>query len=402
MVYLNALLLLSLTTLTSSVLAAARQPYQRYRNSSIESTISSKAKSSKSKAKVETYTFVANTHRNLAVYYGKTSESLGAGQNLTSQCADPNIDIVILGFLLDILGPGDLPTMGINNTSGEMCELPNASMLAAGGTGLRRCASLQSQILTCQGLGKKVFISVGGAKGTQTFTSQAQAEQAATVLWDLFGSGTGQNLSLRPFGESVTVDGFDIDNETGDGTYYVEFAAKLRTLTKSQSAKQYYLSAAPACYYPNAGAPVEMLTQMDFVWPQFYAAPSCNLGTANFPTSFSAWSERLDTGNRPRLYIGGVAWVNGTGNGGYVAPQELNRTILSSVDSVGRDRFGGMMLWDGAFGHVTMDEETGLDIIGVAKASLLISGVTTTVKRAEGPAVLLPVVAAAVGFGLLS
>jgi chitinase len=291
------------------------------------------------------------------------------------QCADSNIDIVILGFLLNVLGPGDLPTMALNNTAGDLCEAPNASMLAAGGTAMRRCADLQSQILTCQSLGKKVFIGVGGAMGTQTFTSQVDAEKAADVLWNLFGSGTDMDLSLRPFGESVTVDGFDIDNETGDGSYYAEFAARLRTLTQSQNGKEYFLSAAPACYYPTGGggSPVAMLTQMDFVWPQFYGAPSCNIGTSGFNASLVAWSSRLDAGNKPRLYIGGVSWENGTTTGGYVPPQELNQTILSSVDTVGTSRFGGVMLWDAAYGHVTMDPETGLDIIGVAKQSLLMS-----------------------------
>lgn len=257
-------------------------------------------------------------------------------------------------------------------------------MLAANGTGMRRCADLQSQIVACQSLGKKVFISLGGAKGTQTFASQADAEQAANVLWNLFGSGADMNPSLRPFGQSVTVDGFDIDNETGDGSYYAEFVAKLRALTNSQSAKPYFLSASPSCYYPDggAGSPVAMLTQMDFVWPQFYGAPSCNIGTSGFNESLTAWSSRLDAGNKPRLYVGGVSWEDGTTTGGYVAPQELNQTILSSVETVGTSRFGGVMLWDAAYGHVTTDPQTGLDIIGVAKQSLLIS----LARRQEDPA----------------
>lgn len=351
-----------------------------------------------SKAAAAPYTFAANTHSNIAVYYGKTALSLQT--NLTAQCEDPNVDIVILGFLLNVLGPGNLPTMAINNTAGDMCELPDAAMLAAGGAGLKRCATLQGHIMACQSLGKKVFISLGGKRGTQTFVSQAEAEQAASVLWDLFGSGNGLDASLRPFGENVTVDGFDIDNETGNGSYYPEFVSKLRSLTKSQSLKQYFLSAAPACYVPNAGAPVEMLTQMDFVWPQFYGSVSCNIGTSNFTPSFTAWSSRLDAGNKPRLFIGGASWANATRTGGYVSPQQLNQTILSSVASVGTSRFGGVMLWDAAYGHVMTDPETGLDIIAVAKGSLLMSAANA--KRHQGPATLLPVVATVVGLGLLT
>jgi len=385
---LRIILFLCLGALANPVISAQpRHDLRRYDNSTFSS-----------KATAASYRFAADTHRNLAVYFGKTALSLQT--NLSAQCEDSNVDIVILGFLLNVLGPGGLPTMAINNTAGELCEPPNASMLAAGGTALKRCSTLQSHIVACQDLGKKVFISIGGAKGTQTFASQAEAEKAANVLWDLFGSGTGLNVSLRPFGESVTVDGFDIDNETGDGNYYPDFVTKLRSLTKSQSEKQYFLSAAPACYFPNPSAPVEMLTQMDFVWPQFYGSPSCNIGTSNFTNSFTTWSSRLDAGNKPRLFIGGASWSEATSTGGYVPPQQLNQTILSSVASVGTSKFGGVMLWDGAYGHTTMDPETGLDIIGVAKGSLLMSG--ANVKRKGGPNALFPVVATVVGLGLLA
>ncbi|KAH8904131.1 glycoside hydrolase [Coniochaeta sp. PMI_546] len=391
--------LLCLSIVTGSV-GAVLQPRARGAHGQLarygNATVSSSSKATGNSAS-STYTFDAQSHRNVAVYYGKTALSLDSSQNLTAQCADPNVDIVILGFLLNVLGPGNLPTMAINNTAGEMCEDPNATMLAAGATGLKRCATLQSHIQNCQGLGKKVFISVGGAKGTQTFASKAQAEQAAGVLWDLFGSGNGLDAGLRPFGAGLTLDGFDIDNETGDGSYYPDFAARLRNLINSQGVKRYYLSAAPACYYPNPGAPLEMLTQMDFVWPQFYGAPSCNIGTGNFPASFAAWSARLDAGNKPKLFIGGAAWANATSNGGYVPPQQLNQTILSSVKAVGKGRFGGVMLWDAAYGHTTMDPVTGLDIIGVAKGSLLMSA-----AKGKKPRAFLPIVAAVLGWEFLA
>ena len=314
--------------------------------------------------------FSATSHQNLAVYYGKTD--LSVTTDLTTICQDPSIDIVILGFLLNILGPGGLPTMALNNTNGELCEGPNASMLSAGGTNMRRCEKLEQGIKDCQAAGRKIFISVGGAKGTQFFSSQAEAETAATVLWDLFGHGTGLNKSLRPFGESTTVDGFDIDNETTSGNYWPEMAAKLRQLTNSQNEKKYFLSAAPACYFPTPAAPLQMLQMVDFVWPQFYGAPSCNLGSSNFFPSISAWADRLKpaSGPRPKLYIGGASWDGGA-KGGYVPAQELNRTIVETVDKLGTERFGGVMLWDAAYGVANVDAE-GRSIVEVAKESLLV------------------------------
>lgn len=153
------------------------------------------------------YKFNADSHRNLAVYYGKTD--LSQSQNLTSQCADPNIDIVILGFVTEILGLGGYPVLALNNTLGELCEPPNASMLDKGATGLKRCEALQQGMTDCQAMGKKVFISVGGANGDLAFSGAAEAERAAQMMWDLFGGGDGESAPLRPFG-SATVDGFDI------------------------------------------------------------------------------------------------------------------------------------------------------------------------------------------------
>jgi hypothetical protein len=51
-----------------------------------------------------------------------------------------------------------------------------------------------------------------------------------------------------------------------------------------------------------------MLTQIGFVWPQSYGAPSCNVGSSGFSSSLSTWTERLNAGNELHLYIGGASW----------------------------------------------------------------------------------------------
>lgn len=112
---------------------------------------------------------------------------------------------------------------------------------------------------------------------------------------------------------------------------------------------------------------------VDFVWPQFYGAPSCNLGSDGFSASLSGWATRLSngTGKLPRLFIGAPAWEEGATAGGYVRPSVFNTTIAVAVEVVGTERFGGVMLWDAAYGHITVDEASGLNIIAVAKESLL-------------------------------
>ncbi len=108
-----------------------------------------------------------------------------------------------------------------------------------------------------------------------------------------------------------------------------------------------------------------MLNLMDFVWPQFYGAPSCNLGTTSFADSFSAWNTRL---SGPKLYIGSPAWADGTSNGGYEEPDAFATTVKSSKESIGAN-FGGVTLLDGPYGHITMDS-AGRDYIAVSKKAL--------------------------------
>jgi chitinase len=64
----------------------------------------------------------------------------------------------------------------------------------------------RQDIKTCQGLGKIVLLSLGGAVGDYGFSSSSEAQTFATTVWNLFGEGTSPT---RPFGSSV-VDGFDL------------------------------------------------------------------------------------------------------------------------------------------------------------------------------------------------
>lgn len=82
-------------------------------------------------------------------------------------------------------------------------------MEAKGATGMLSCGQMATDIATCQGSGKKVLLSLGGASATTAFTGDDQAKAFASTLWDLFGGGTGLDAGLRPFG-STKIDGFDV------------------------------------------------------------------------------------------------------------------------------------------------------------------------------------------------
>lgn len=332
--------------------------YSNSKSSSNENSNKGSNSHKVTKATESSYTFDATSDSNVAVYFGRTDET--ANTNLTAQCQDENVDIVILAFLTNVFGGGDYPDMAFD----YLCSGQTDEMVAAGATGLLSCTDLAPQIQTCQSLGKKVLLGIGGANGNTTFATTALAESGATLLWNLFGGGSGEASGLLPFG-AAKVDGFDIDNETGDGDNYEDFATKMRALYATQSAKTYYLSAAPTCSLSDTTHTHTLLNLMDWVWPQFYAAPSCNIGGTGFSASITAWSSRL---SGPKLYIGSPAWSGGTSNGGYQEPDDFATTIKSAKE-LASSNFGGVMLWDGAYGHITEDSE-GNDYISVSKTAL--------------------------------
>ncbi|GAB7357647.1 hypothetical protein MBLNU459_g0143t1 [Dothideomycetes sp. NU459] len=308
-----------------------------------------------------TYTWNATSPSNLFVYYGPTTASKKT--TLAAQCNDTNVDTVIMSFVLQLAGPGGYPSIGFSN----YCSGMNSAMTAANATGLAWCPGLANNITYCQSLGKKVFVSLGGAHGNTTFANASVAQSGANLLWNTFGGG---NLSspLRPFGSAV-VDGFDIDNETGNGTSYDDFAYALRGLVQSYNAtKTMYLSAAPACYYPTAGWPINMLTAMDFVWPQFYDSPSCGLGASGNNVSFTNWSSRLATANHPRFMIGALSFQD-NGAGGYQSPDNFTK-IIAQVRQLNFANFGGITLWDGPDAYLTTNA-AGQNYIQVSKNALL-------------------------------
>lgn len=70
------------------------------------------------------------------------------------------------------------------------------------GSDLANCQFMATDIQTCQAAGKIITLSMGGATGADTFTSESQAEDFADLIWDLFLGGTS---STRPFGDAVSL-----------------------------------------------------------------------------------------------------------------------------------------------------------------------------------------------------
>lgn len=140
---------------------------------------------------------------NVAVYYGQTPAT--AQTSLAQVCQSANVDIVVLSFLTEFFGPGGFPALNF----GSACGGQTPQMQSAGASKLLSCPDMASQIKQCQGLGKKVLLSLGGSVAVTDLPNSSKATSFANQLWDLFGAGTGIDPGLRPFGD-VRLDGFDV------------------------------------------------------------------------------------------------------------------------------------------------------------------------------------------------
>ena len=157
----------------------------------------------------------------------------------------------------------------------------------------------------------------------------------------------------RPFGTSV-IDGFDFDFETVNQNM-APFAKQLRTLMdadKAQTGKQWMLTAAPQCPYPDV-ADNQMLggdVAFDAIWVQFYnnycGLPSFIQGAStqgifNFDT-WDHWAKTVSANPNVKIMVGVPGSPTAAGTG--YAPASALASIFSYCKQF--SSFGGVMIWD--------------------------------------------------------
>ncbi len=174
-------------------------------------------------------TFNLHNKTNYVVYWGSTNNE----GTLSDYCNDNIYDVIILAFAA-VLDADGVPQLYLDGCNGQ------------------NCSSLISQVQSCQNNGKTIMLSVGGGAGYYILKSDDYAKKVAEHLWNMFLNGTGET---RPFGEGVVLDGVDFDIEAGtkeSNPYWVTLINELRTLTKADTSKYYYMSGAPQCVLPDA------------------------------------------------------------------------------------------------------------------------------------------------------
>lgn len=144
--------------------------------------------------------FDPSSARNLAVYYGIAQNNINP--SLYDLCVNSDVDMVMLSFVRQLNGPSALPQFGFTRYCKSPATVTEKTRVS--------CPDMAANITLCQSMGKKVLISLGGSTSNLTLDSVSEAQEAASILWNVFGAGTG-SPSLRPFG-NVAVDGFDFGN----------------------------------------------------------------------------------------------------------------------------------------------------------------------------------------------
>ncbi|KAJ2637845.1 Chitinase 2 [Coemansia sp. RSA 1286] len=270
--------------------------------------------------------FDPSSSSNFVVYWGQSSA--GSQKSLGEYCQDSTVDAIALAFLYQF-----------PNTK---LDFSSACKSTFSGTDLLHCPDMAADIKLCQSKGKIVLLSMGGAAGSYGFSSDAEAKTYADTMWDMFFEGNG---SQRPFDDAV-LDGVDLDIEGGSTSGYAAFVTQLRSHFASGDSKQYYVTAAPQCPFPDAmlGSTLNS-AYFDMVFVQFYNN-FCGLDA--YPQGFNydawdTWAKTQSPNKNVKIYIGAPGSQSAAGRG-YVDAPTLNTIVNSVRGSYGT--LGGVMTWD--------------------------------------------------------
>lgn len=307
--------------------------------------------------------FNPDANNNLALYWGQ--DQAGTQLPLSTYCKSNSADIYIVSFLDSFSG-------NRTNGTGEMAVSFEGGM-----------ASLGQEIAACQGLGRKVFVSLGGESGKYGLDSASDGETLADQLWDTFGGGKNSSVE-RPFGENVIVDGFDLDIEKGDPVGYGDLVNRLRQLYATDSSRKYYISAAPQCLFPDEWINEALMnSDFDFIFVQFYNN-DCGLDEPdNF--NFDQWANFAETqaANKQMKVFVGLPGSRKSADTGYVDPPVLRQYVekfrLFPV-------FAGLMLWDAS--SAFSNHVHGQPYVDYAKAALNGGGKTEVALWGVGLSVM--------------
>ncbi|XP_062226771.1 hevamine-A-like [Phragmites australis] len=263
----------------------------------------------------------------IAIYWGQN----GNEGTLAQTCATGNYKFVNVAFL---------PTFGKDQT--PVLNLAGHCNPATNG-----CTGVGADIKSCQRLGIKVLLSIGGGGGSYGLSSTGDARKVAEYLWNNYLGGTSPS---RPLGDAV-LDGIDFDIESGGSMYWDDLARFLKAYSRRSGSKPVYLAAAPQCPFPDASLGRALTTGLfDYVWVQFYNNPPCqyssSAGVGGLARAWAQWTS-IPAG---RVFLGLPAAPQAAGSG-FVTASDLVSQVLPVVKN--STKYGGIMLWSRFYDGLT-------------------------------------------------
>lgn len=176
------------------------------------------------------------------------------------------------------------------------------------------------------------------------------------------------------------------DIEGGTTPDYMDIMASTMQSLFQTSSPTRYISTAPLCAN-NTVLPYDFYKSANFVWPRFYNARACGVGSKGYNNSVTTWTNFL-TGvesnigaHYPRFYIAALGFENY--NSGYMAPDAFGDVVEYTKDLVGKERFGGVAIWEGTDALITKSQD-GRDFLNVTKEALLEPFTSDACGRLDG------------------
>lgn len=161
--------------------------------------------------------------------------------SLYEVCSTSPHSVIILSFLRKHFSTNGLPGLSLSKHCTK--TMFTSDKFGADFYPLN-CAALAEDIQKCQGLGKKIVLSVSPL---DILESADDAKKSALNVWNLFFGGTSK---YRPFGD-VVLDGIDLFFRTNDMSMITVFTETLFDFFGKYSKKKLSVSATPGCTYPD-------------------------------------------------------------------------------------------------------------------------------------------------------
>ncbi|CAK3962635.1 Endochitinase 33 [Lecanosticta acicola] len=217
-----------------------------------------------------------NGNNNIALYWGQNSYGQAVGplaqQSLATYCANTDIDIIPMAFLVQVTsGISGEPVLNFANSADTCTLFP--------GTGLFDCPEIGEDIIRCQQVyGKTILLSIGGGAYTEGgFASEAAAIAAAELVWNTFGPVNSSVPVVVPSTSSASVGSTAMSTPSSTQTM-------VSTRTSTMNWTSSVISTTISLIRPTATQPPYNNTAMESQGPTVTPTGFASTANGTFPT----------------------------------------------------------------------------------------------------------------------